>query len=394
MLDPINLLRNLVAIPSVNPCGGESLPGLHGEGQVATHLGEILRAEGIPCNQQDVMPGRPNLIARLEGRGPGVLILEAHTDTVSVDGYEGDPFDPQVAGGRVWGRGACDDKSSLAAMVTAMARMARRGAPARTVILAATCDEEFSFRGVHALVQDPGVAGLSQDDLAGAWGCVGEPTGLQVITAHKGALRALLRTRGLAAHSSDPSAGRNAIYPMARLVQRLEAHAAGLRRRPAHPLVGAPTLNVGSLHGGIAVNIVPDLCEARIDRRLIPGEDPDGALQELEEALGDDLAWELEVLLRDAPLETPARSEAVALALRSVASVLGRSRCGGVAYGTDASKLAAAGVQCVVCGPGNIAQAHTTQEWVAVEQVEAAARVYEAMMSNSAGAGPAPAQGV
>jgi acetylornithine deacetylase len=141
------------------------------------------------------------------------------------------------------------------------------------------------------------------------------------------------------------------------------------------------------------VNIVPDLCEALVDRRLVPGEDPQAALGELREVLGEGEGdeWELETLLEDAAMETPAEAEVVSVARDAVTRVLGHCEVGGVQYGTDASKLARHGVQCVVCGPGHIAQAHTTEEWVELAQVEAAARIYEAMMSwEPASAGESP----
>jgi acetylornithine deacetylase/succinyl-diaminopimelate desuccinylase-like protein len=383
------LLCDLVAIPSVNPSGGDLDPSVHGEGRVVGYVADLLSREGIPWVRQEVLPGRPNLVARLEGTTGRLLILEAHTDTVTVEGMAGDPFAPEVRDGRVWGRGACDCKASLAAMVTALVRTARRGRPPCTVVLAATCDEEYLFRGIRALISRPREAGLEPGQLATAMGCVGEPTGLQVVIAHKGALRCQLRTRGVAAHSSEPGKGRNAIYPMGRLLGRLEAHAAELAARAGHPLVGPPTLNVGRVSGGVAVNIVPDACEALVDRRLLPGEGPQEALAELRGALGEDEEWELETLLEDEALETAAEAEVVSLARDAVTGTLGQCAVAGVQYGTDASKLARAGVQSVVCGPGQIAQAHTTEEWVEVAQLEAAARVYEAMMAHE----PWPAGG-
>ena len=252
--------------------------------------------------------------------------------------------------------------------------------PERTCVLAATCDEEYKFSGVKQFVAHPEIAGLTCEDLRGAMACVGEPTGLDVVIAHKGAFRWRVRTRGEAAHSSQPNQGVNAIYKMARLIAAMEGYAADLRTRPGHPLVGGPTFSVGVIHGGTAVNIVPDFCEALVDRRLIPGEDGAGAEAELRGYLDAAGEYDMETLLEDWPLETPPEAEIVDRAERAVAEVLGSAHISGVQYGTDASKMTRAGIACVVCGPGDIAQAHTAEEWVETAQVEAAARIYERVL--------------
>ena len=376
MADVIQLLRDLVAIPSVNPADGEPDDTLQGEARIVDFLQDFFRGNGIDCVRQEAKPGRENLIARVEGASPEPIILEAHTDTVAVDGMEIEPFEPRLEDGKVYGRGACDDKASLAAMATAFVEIARRGTPERTCILAATCDEEYKFSGVNAFLDDPEAAGLQPAHLKKAMACVGEPTMLDVVIAHKGAFRWRMRTRGKAAHSSNPDKGDNAIYKMARLVQLLEQYANSLRDRPAHPLVGGPTFSVGIIQGGTAVNIVPDLCEVLVGRRLIPGEDGQEVEAQIREFLGDRVAYEMETLLTDWPLETPCDAQIVKRVEAAVLAVLGRANVIGVQYGTDASKMDRAGVRSVVCGPGDIAQAHTTSEWVDVTQVEAASAVY------------------
>lgn len=380
-LSPVTqLLRELIAIPSVNPSDGEPDDALFGEARVVDHLEAFFHTRRVDCVRQEALPGRENLVAIVEGRSRDPVILEAHTDTVAVEGMEIDPFDPVIRDGRVYGRGACDDKASLAAMAVALAEAAQTGTPERTLVLAATCDEEYRFGGVNAFVNDPAAVGIKPEHLRRGIACVGEPTGLQVVIAHKGAFRWRMRTYGKAAHSSNPDAGINAIYDMARLVQRLEQYAESLRDRPAHPLVGRPTFSVGILRGGTAVNIVPDLCEALVDRRLIPGENGAAAEKELRDFLGDAVPYEMVTLLEDWPLETPRDAEIVGRAECAVRGALGRADLVGVQYGTDASKLHRGGVQSVVCGPGDIAQAHTAVEWVEVAQVEAAREVYRRVL--------------
>ncbi len=381
MSQVIDLLRELVAIPSVNPSGGEPDDALYGEARMVAHLEAFLGRHKIDCKRQKACDGRENLIAVVEGRSAQPIILESHTDTVAVEGMEIEPFDPRVEGGKLYGRGACDDKGSLAAMVMALVNVAASGTPADTCILAATCDEEYRFSGVNALVERPEDVGLSVEQLRSGMACAGEPTGLDVVVAHKGAYRWCLRTRGCAAHSSDPTQGENAIYTMSRLVGLLEEYAESLGARPKHPLVQGPTFSVGTIQGGSAVNIVPDLCEVLVDRRLVPGENGEDAGEELREFIGNQVAFEMEVLLEDWPMETPLDAQVVRRVRAAAESATGRGNVVGVQYGTDASKLHRAGIESVVCGPGDIAQAHTANEWVEVAQVEAAVRLYEGILT-------------
>ncbi len=381
MPDVVQLLRDLIALPSANPADGQPDDTTYGEVRVVDYLEQFFARHGIDTMRQPVLPGRENLIVRLEGTAPQPMILEAHTDTVGIEGMAIAPFDPVVAAGRVSGRGACDDKASLAAMATALVRVARGARPARTCILAATCDEEYRFSGVNAFLAHPEVAGLATDDLPGAMACVGEPTALAVVIAHKGAFRWRLRTHGTAAHSSNPDAGCNAIYRMATVISQLEAYARSLGSRARHPLVGGPTFSVGTIRGGSAVNIVPDRCEILIDRRLIPGEDGEAAREEIVAFLGASTPYELETLLTDWPMETARDAQIVSCLERATTAVCGTCRVTGVQYGTDASKLHRCGVQCVVCGPGNIAQAHTANEWVDIGELEAAVEVYTRVLT-------------
>ncbi|MEN6344918.1 MAG: M20 family metallopeptidase [Armatimonadia bacterium] len=381
MPDPIQLLRDLVATPSVNPSDAEPDDTLFGEARVVDLLEAWFHRHRIHCLRQQAAPGRQNLIAVVEGTGPETRLLEAHTDTVSVEGMTIDPFDPRTDGERMWGRGSCDCKASLAAMATALVRVARAGRPSKTCLLAATCGEEYRFVGIKALVTEPQEVGLDLKPGA-VTACVGEPTSLDVIIAHKGAFRWRMTTRGKAAHSSDPSQGDNAIYRMADLLHHLRAYADSLRDCPRHPLVGGPTFSVGVIRGGSAVNIVPDSCSVLVDRRLIPGERMDHVLCEVREFLGDRVQYEIDRLLEDWPLETPADAPITQAVAEAVRSVLGQARIGGVQFGTDASKLDQVGVPTVVCGPGDIRQAHTADEWVRLDQVEAAAKVYERLLSS------------
>ena len=366
-----NLLRELVAIPSMNPYLSETLEAGYGEAAVAERVAAFLREAGLTVEVREVRPGRPNVVASLDRPAGGEpLLFVAHLDTVPVTGMTVPPFEGKVEGGRLYGRGACDNKGSLAAMLTALRRVAEAKANRSPLLFAATMDEESGYGGIRALIAE----GL---DVRGA--IVGEPTQLGVIVAHKGALRVVITARGTSAHASTPERGDNAIYRMARIIADLEALAAELPMRPAHPRVGPPTLNVGTVHGGLTINTVPDRCVVEVDRRMLPGEPAAPAEAEIR-AIADRHGADFELVFAADGFEIDESSDLVALARAAVAHVLGEAKTVGMPYGTEASALADAGIPALVLGPGDAAQAHAADEWVEIRQVEAAARIYERIM--------------
>lgn len=371
------LLSDLVAIPSVNPMGRPlSGPGVL-EGGMSDYLVDWFRELGVACERQPVAPGRENILARYESPGAATTVLfDAHQDTVPTDGMTIPPFLPAVEGGRLYGRGACDIKGGMAAMLAAFARLVReRPRGAASLVMACTVDEEFTHMGATRLAAHRHGAHLA---------VVAEPTQLDLVDRHKGAVRWKARTHGVACHSSTPRLGVNAIYRMAYVVQALSEYAQVLGDSAPDPVLGAPTLSVGRIEGGQSVNVVPDWCEIEIDRRLLPGEAFEDASQRvwsaLEERLGT-LDW-LEFLPPwvNTPALAPSRAGAEVWLPRladAVAKATGRPPgVVGVPYGTDAGPLGASGLPCVVFGPGDIAQAHTKDEWVELEQVRTAAEAY------------------
>ncbi len=373
MSELTDLLASMIRLPSVNPCDEEPEGPEMGEARMTRFVRDWLSERDIDCHLQRMSPDRDNVIATVEGRREPPLVFESHMDTVSVDGMTIPPFEPRVEDGRMYGRGSCDDKASLAAMMAALARVAEGDPPPRSVVLVAAVDEEYLHGGAGRYLEDAG-------PIAGA--VIGEPTGLRVIIAHKGALRTRIITHGVSAHSSNPNRGVNAIYRMARVVTALEGFADSLTERPEHELVGGPTLSVGTISGGSAVNIVPEACRCMVDRRLIPGETPDAALDEIRDVVADllDDDDELVPTLKDAPVETDRSAEIVQTARQAVREVTGEDEPEGVAYCTDGCDFAERDIPLVVLGPGDIAQAHTADEWVEIEQVELAAGIYERMM--------------
>lgn len=374
MLETTRLLRDLVSLPSVNPMGRALQgPELY-EQRVTDYLEKFFRSLGVPYERQAVAPQRENIVARCDLTGASrTLLWEVHQDTVPTDQMTIEPFTPTIENGRLYGRGACDVKGGMAAMLAAFADLAqKRPHGAFNVILACTVDEEHTFTGVQKLVEN----GVKADGAI-----VAEPTGLNIVRAHKGVVRWFLTTVGRACHSSNPGQGINAIYRMGRILPALEQYAARLQGAPPDPLLGPPTLSVGIIEGGTSVNTVPDWCRVQIDRRLIPGEDPRAAPEELRAFLREanvDVPFEcLEPWMYTPALSPAGSAELVAWLGAAIDSVVGQHEVTAVPYGTDASTIADAGIPAVVFGPGDIAQAHTRDEWVALDQVQQASEILQ-----------------
>lgn len=355
------LLGELIALPSVNPAFLPSNRGSAGERRVAEFLAAVAAKSGLDVELKEVLPNRLNLIARCSppGRVRRRVLLVPHLDTVNADPGQ---FRPRRKNGRLFGRGACDTKGSVAAMLMAVCELARlKRRPRETeIIFAGVVDEENAQGGSRALA----AAGYKAD-LA----IVGEPTRLNVVTAHKGSLWLRLETRGKASHGARPELGRNAVHEMARIVDALETdYAAGLRKR-RHPLLGCATINVGTICGGTQPNIVPDGCAATVDRRTLPGETEARVQREIRLFLGRrDLraAFDSEKLAPCPPMETRADLPLIRQFLR----LAGQRRPVGVDYFCDAAVLAEAGIPSIVFGPGDIAQAHTAEEWISLAALE------------------------
>jgi acetylornithine deacetylase len=257
----ISLLRNLVAINSVNP---SLVPGAPGEGEIAAAIAASMRQIGMDVEVDEVAPGRPNVVGVLEGRTSGrSLMLCGHTDTVGVDGMAA-PFDPLERNGRLYGRGAQDMKSGLAAMIDAARLVARTGLRAGRLLVAAVIDEEYASIGADALVARWRADGA----------VVTEPTDLEVAVAHKGFAWCEVETRGRAAHGSRPREGRDAIVRMGRVLHALEALDRDLQAREPHALMGTASLHASIIAGGRELSSYPDRCVLQYERRTIAGETP------------------------------------------------------------------------------------------------------------------------
>lgn len=378
-LDVEAVLEQLVQIDSRNP---DLSPESPGEGPVAEATAEILADLGLEVALHEVRPGRPNVIGILPGDDTlPTLALEAHLDTVPTP-PGGIPV--RREGRRLYGRGSCDTKGSLASMIGAVHRLAQRRGPRPTVLVVGAVDEEYVMKGAAALLEQlPPVDGV----------VVGEPTSLVPVRAHNGFIRLRAHVHGRPAHSSKAHLGVNAILGGARLLLALDEEVGTpLRDRP-HPLTGPALLTATMIDGGIAPNVVPDHCGISLDRRLAPGERPETALAEIEAVL-DRLRAEGHEVALDQPLialpglETPASDPFVAAIERAVQDALHRTQpAEGVTYSTDACYLNGhGGLPCVVMGPGSIDQAHTADEWVDLDEVIAGVDVYAALLELAAAA--------
>jgi acetylornithine deacetylase len=368
----LTLLEDLVAIDSVNP---SLVAGGAGEASVVDRLETFFRAAGVDTVRSEVAPGRPNLVAVVEGRQPGpTLVFCGHTDTVGIAGMEA-PFSPVEREGRLYGRGAGDMKAGLAAACTAAARVAARGLERGRLVVAAVIDEEFASLGAAAFARDWNA------DAA----VVVEPTDLAVGIAHKGFVLAEIQTAGRAAHGSRPAEGRDAILRMGRVLAALEQQGRALEARAPHPLLGVPSLHASTIEGGREWSTYPDRCLLRLERRTLPGESGPGVMQDIDGLLGvlgaDDAEFEAEarlVMARDA-YAIDARAEIAQDIMAALSRATGSSADpAGLSFWTDAAILGAAGIPSVVFGPAGGGY-HGLDEWVDLASVEATERTLIAL---------------
>jgi acetylornithine deacetylase len=368
--DPVSLTQLLVSVPSVNP---DLSPGGDGEVRMAEVAAELLSSWGFVVEVTEAAPGRPNVIARLDGTGP-TLLLNGHLDTVGVGGMTVDPWGAVIDGDRLIGRGACDMKGGVASLMAAGCRLAS-GGDRPNLIIALTADEEYASIGMADLVS--GAKPVA--DLA----VVCEPTGLAVMPAHKGFLWLEAEFRGLAAHGSRSDVGIDAIRHAGLFLAALDVYADDLLGRPEHPLLGHGSFHAGTIEGGGAESVYPDYCKLRLERRTLPGERTADALRDFEsvlEQLGgrhEDMRGTLRVTL-ERPGTEVSREHPLVRGLIAAGSESGSPvAVEGMTAWVDAAFLNESGVPAVCYGPGSIEQAHTDDEWIAVHEIRKCADVLE-----------------
>ena len=376
----LDYTKALIAAPSENPGGTEDA--------AADVAAEILRDLDADVDVVRSDDGRPSLVARVGSGERPVLAWNGHLDTVPAgdpETWSSDPFHAHVADGRLVGRGACDMKGPIASALAAVAAVRRAGQRlAGTLELHLVADEELA--GIHGtrVLRDRGL--LTQDAAV-----VGEPTELRVALAERGGAWVTAVARGKAAHGSQPHLGVNAIVSMSRFVLRLPE----VLPERVHPLVGRPTVNVALVAGGSAPNVVPDRCEAEIDRRILPGEDdPEDVLAPFRALIADlredDPAVDLDVSIREwtEAAETSGDTGIAGVTRDAVAAETGAAPpFVGFTGITDARfYINDARIPTVIVGPGSLSVAHTADESVGVDELLAAARVYARIFSGFLGA--------
>jgi acetylornithine deacetylase len=385
--DASSLLGAMIEVDSVNR---------HISGRAAAESGMVDLAErvasrwGLVTTRLPVPGEADNLLvtAPVQVDGPW-LLLECHVDTVGTTGMVVPPHVPTQTEGRIHGRGACDAKASAAAMLVALASYARALVPGSSGVngaLLLTVDEEIARAGIRWFM------GTQLGALPWRPAAVvsGEPTRLRMVVAHDGLVRVVIRTRGVAAHSSDPARGRSAISAMLPIIRALEEEVFPAITA-SHPLTGAAVGSVNVIRGGEQVNIIPAACEIHVDRRTVPGESGQAVMAELAALLDRMRSADprLEVELTDPIVHDsldPDTNASWATIVGATLARLGHDAEGmGVPYGTDASEFGVAGIPAVVLGPGDIAQAHAADEWVETDQLAQAVTIYRELL-----AGPLP----
>ena len=363
-------LQELVRIPSPNPPGNTR--------DIAAYISGRLAKAGclVETNSPPEKPEAHSVVASIgNDNGPSIL-YHAHIDTVPVPAAENwtvAPYEGISKDGRIYGRGSVDDKGPLAAMLVALERLTRAQLRGRLTLVAAAEEEVGGQLGTRWLV-DADLLPMSD------FVVVGEQTHNRVATANKGVMRATVRTLGRSVHATNPDRGENAIAKMVEVVRALEGYHRTLADRK-HPMVGVPTCNVGTIQGGVASNIVPDRCEIRLDRRMVPGETAEAVIDELRAVIASVDEGYPQTEIGDFLLSAPFESRADEPLTQAFLSVVGKvldTNPGPVGYlpGSDAKhlvKLARGGM--VVFGPGSYETAHSRDEYVDIGELEQATQI-------------------
>ncbi len=371
-MSAVQLLRDLIAIPSVNPDGD---PGTDQTGEKACgeFVGDFLKRCGAEVNFEEVLPDRANAIGRFpcETDAERTILFGPHLDTVGIAGMTIDPFGAEMRDGRIWGRGASDTKGTMAAMLWALHEM-REAIPrlnTRVMFVGFMSEESSQFGSQHF-----GKNHAGEVDFA----LVGEPTQLDVVFAHKACWWLKLEARGAAAHGSRPELGDNAVMKMAGALQAIDTDFRASLAEFSDDVLGLPTISVNMCHGGTRSNVVPDFCSAVVDVRATPALHQRGVDQVLREFLDSRGFGEisLSITAKAPTLRTdPANPFVQNLQERGSKLVTAPWFC-------DGGWLAEAGIPSVAIGPGSIDQAHTKDEWIAVDDLEAGARYFQRFLES------------
>lgn len=370
----LELLCALIRYKSENPPGEEQ--------QVAEFIYHYFKQENIDVELQEVAPGRPNVIAHLKGTGTGKHVLfNGHIDVVPCGcGWSSDPFDPLIKDGKVFGRGAADMKSGVAAMMYA-ATLLKRNQDKFTgnLTLVFNVDEERINLGMLHYIKN----GISAD-----YAIIGEPTSLDVCIAHKGVSRYNLSTKGTAGHAAKTRYPDSAIVKMSKILPALEQYRLSVEEIE-HPLLGNASMIITTINGGTAPNIVPQHCDIEIDRRLVPGENQQEIVQKIHQAIaeyngGEKIEYDLNNYLFIPASDIPADHELTMTALDTVSKFTQRDAQPQIFEATCEAPFfsVTSNIPTLILGPGGLAQAHIKDEFVEILELNSAAEIYYDMAKN------------
>lgn len=370
----IELLGQLIAIPSVNPLQAGPRSGPGGEEAMATWMAEATADLGADVTVDEVEPGRPNVYAAFDGGYDRTIAVDVHLDTVGVEHMTDEPFDGRHAEGKVYGRGSVDTKATLAVVLQLLERRSAELAT-NLVLIGTVAEEAGGLKGAYRLRDWAQERGVRFDQMV-----VAEPTSCVPVHGHKGGVGLEITVIGEAAHSSKPELGRNAIEGAARIIAAFRAEHELLVDQVPSTAVGNGTLSVTEIEGGLARNIIPDRCILYAGRRIAPGEDPEAEFDRLREVAADAAApLEVEVAMsygRCSPaFYQPADSPLVAELGRLAGA--GATTAG---YGSNALVYPTIADEVVVFGPGSIDQAHKAVEWIETAELARACAIYEDLL--------------
>ena len=366
--DAVALARALVAIDSRNPT---LVSGAPGESGCALFLAGVLREWGFAVELLEQVPGRPNLVARIGPSGAPSLMFAGHLDVVGVEGMTHPPFSPDIRDSRLYGRGSADMKGGIAAMCAAAAS-AITSKSTKSVVIAAVVDEEYESLGMRALL----ASGLRAEAAV-----LTEPTRLAICPAHRGFVWMNVGIRGHAAHGSRYDIGVDAITHAGLLLAELDVIERTRDGGLQHRLLGRGSLHASTIAGGTGMSTYPESCELTIERRTLPGETAEMAFSEIREAMARvkkrDPRFDASVTLTTA--QAPSDVEVSAPIVTKLAAAIRaeglQAGIEGLSAWTDAALLNEAGIPAICFGPGDIALAHSAEEWVPVDEIEKATKV-------------------
>ncbi len=377
----IDLLAEAVSINSVNPLQAGPRSGPGGEAAMANWLAERCRGLGAEVELDEKTEGRPNVYAHFPGTSAETICVDVHLDTVGIEHMTDEPFDGRVEHGKLFGRGSVDTKATLAVVLALLESIEADGAQLRpNLLLVGSISEEIG--GLVGAFHFADWIREKQLELNSV--IVAEPTMCAPVHGHKGGLGLDVTLRGLAAHSSKPELGANAIAAAARVIDAYVAEHEAIIAAPAPTPVGTGTLSVTMINGGLGENIIPDSCTLHAGRRIAPGEDPLTVFDHLKKlAVDAALPLEAEVEITDGRYFSAFYQDSDS-ALVTRLSSLAETKPEVATYGTNAlayvDLLGSQIHEIVVFGPGSIDQAHKASEWVDISQLDMAGRVYRDLL--------------